>query len=85
MIAWEDLHPASPRGHALQLRCRADAVRRLDGAELSHVVASLTPEDAAEVIELVEPAVVASVLGAAKTQVRRRRRFPHRKRRRERP
>lgn len=83
-IAWEDLHPASPRGHALQLRCRADAVRRLDRAELGHVVASLTPDDATEVLELVDPAVAASVLDAAETQVRRRRRFPHRKRRHER-
>lgn len=84
VIAWEDLHPASPRGHSLQLRCRADAVRRLDRAELSHVVASLTLQDATEVLELVEPEVAASVLGAAETQVRRRRRFPHRKRRYER-
>jgi sporulation protein YlmC with PRC-barrel domain len=84
VIAWGDLHPASPRGHALQLRCRADAVRRLDRAELSHVVASLTPEDGAEILELVEPTVAAGVLGAAQTQILRRRRFPHRKRRLER-
>jgi magnesium transporter len=53
MVDWSDLHIASARGHALQLRTTSAALHRLSPAELSELVARLTPQRAAEALDAV--------------------------------
>jgi hypothetical protein len=55
LVDWRDLHLASGRGHALQLRTAASRVHRLTAKELEAVVARLPAHRAAEVLEVVQP------------------------------
>jgi CBS domain-containing protein len=53
LVDWSDLHIASARGHALQLRTTSAALHRLSPADLSELVARLTPLRAAEALHAV--------------------------------
>ena len=53
LVDWSDLHLASPRGHALQLRTTSAALHRLSPGELSELVARLPPQRAAEALHAV--------------------------------
>jgi sporulation protein YlmC with PRC-barrel domain len=53
MIAWDDLHFASGRGHELQLSSPAAAVHTLQPPELIELVSRLHPERGAEVLAAV--------------------------------
>jgi sporulation protein YlmC with PRC-barrel domain len=55
MIAWDALHVAAGRAHALQLASPAAAVHALQPEELAELVARLHPDRAAEVLAAVPP------------------------------
>jgi CBS domain-containing protein len=64
-IAWDALHPASGRAHALALATPGAAVHRLRGAELAHLAAALPPARGAEVLRSVGARRAAGALAAA--------------------
>ena len=61
-IAWKDLHPASPRGHSLQLATSRSALHRFTPPQLGRLISRLPVTRAAEVIEAVDVPVAARTL-----------------------
>lgn len=72
LVAWNDLHLASPRGHSVQLATATDGMRRLDADALAEVLARLATEQATEVLRTVGPARSAIALDASHDIHRRR-------------
>ncbi len=68
-IAWDDVHLASGRGHALQLATAGARVHRLHRAELATLVAELPAPRAAEVLRTVGPGRAATALSATRPEV----------------
>jgi len=72
LVAWNDLHLASPRGHSVQLATSTDGMRRLDPDALAEVLARLATEPAAEILRTIGPARSAIALDASHDIHRRR-------------
>ncbi|TXL57490.1 PRC-barrel domain-containing protein [Aeromicrobium terrae] len=72
VVAWEDLHLASPRGHSVQLATAAEQLRRLDAATLSAVVTRMPTEPATDVLRAIGPEHADRVLRASHAVHRRR-------------
>jgi sporulation protein YlmC with PRC-barrel domain len=83
LISWDELHLASPRGHALQLGAPAARVHRLSIDELADLVERLPPARGAEVLKATSPEKTAATLDRLPSETRdalagqpsRRRRF----------
>jgi hypothetical protein len=71
-LDWRDLHIASGRGHALQLRTPSARVHRLSASELEHVISRLPLGHAADVLRTVDPETAAGALGAVHPDLRSR-------------
>jgi magnesium transporter len=69
LVDWSDLHVASARGHALQLRTSSAALHRLSPAELSELVARLTPQRAAEALDAVGEDRAAAAVSIARPRL----------------
>jgi hypothetical protein len=65
IVAWDDLHLASPRGHSVQLATSTDGMRRLDPDALAEVLARLATEPATEIMRAVGPTRSAVALDAS--------------------
>jgi sporulation protein YlmC with PRC-barrel domain len=72
ILDWRDLHIASGRGHALQLRTPSARVHRLSASELEHVISRLPVGHAADVLRTVDPETAAGALGAVHPDLRSR-------------
>jgi sporulation protein YlmC with PRC-barrel domain len=72
LVAWNDLHLASPRGHRVQLTTSTDGMRHLDRDALAEVLARLATERATDVLRTVGPARSAEALHASHDVHRRR-------------
>lgn len=72
LVAWDELHLVSARGHSVQLAVSADGLRGLDASHLSEVVARLKTEQATEVLRAVGPAHAARALDVSHHHLRRR-------------
>jgi sporulation protein YlmC with PRC-barrel domain/CBS domain-containing protein len=65
-IAWQDVHLASGRAHALLLSTPSAAVHRMRRAELTHLVAELPSTRSAEVLRAVGPERAAAAISGAR-------------------
>jgi sporulation protein YlmC with PRC-barrel domain len=65
LVDWRDLHIASGRGHALQLRTTGARVHHLGASELAQVVSRLPVAYGADVLRAVGPETAAEALGTA--------------------
>lgn len=72
LVAWNDLHLASARGHIVQLATATDGLRRLDSDALADVLARLDTARAIEVMRTVGPTRSALALHASHDVHRRR-------------
>jgi sporulation protein YlmC with PRC-barrel domain len=63
LVDWRDLHVASGRGHALQLRTTAARVHRLGAGELADLVSRLPLARGADVLRTVRPEAAGGALG----------------------
>jgi sporulation protein YlmC with PRC-barrel domain len=72
ILDWRDLHIASGRGHALQLRTPSARVHRLSASELEHIIVRLPVGHAAEVLRTIDPETAAGALGAVHPDLRSR-------------
>jgi sporulation protein YlmC with PRC-barrel domain len=72
ILDWRDLHIASGRGHALQLRTPSARVHRLSASELEHVISRMPLSHAADVLRTVDPETAAGALGAVHPDLRSR-------------
>lgn len=72
IVAWSDLHLASPRGHSVQLATSTDGMPHLDRDALAEVLARLATERATDVLRTVGPARSADALHASHDVHRRR-------------
>lgn len=62
VVAWNDLHLTSERGHAVQLATPRSAVHHLDAAELAALISRLDTESATEVLAVTVPGVAADAV-----------------------
>jgi sporulation protein YlmC with PRC-barrel domain len=65
LVDWRDLHVASGRGHALQLRTAHARVHRLSASELAHLVSRMPLTSGADVLRTVRPRAAAGALDVA--------------------
>jgi len=72
LVAWDQLHLASGRGHSVQLATSTAGISRLDPDALADVIARLDTESATEVLRSVGPGRSADVLDASHHLHRRR-------------
>ena len=72
LVAWNDLHLASARGHLVQLATSTDGLRRLDPDALADVLARLDTARAVEVMRTVGPSRSARALHVSHDVHRRR-------------
>jgi len=72
LVAWNDLHLASARGHLVQLGTSTDGLRRLDPDALADVLARLDTARAVEVMRTVGPSRSARALHVSHDVHRRR-------------
>lgn len=72
LVAWNDLHLVSSRGHNVQLATGTDGLRRLDSAALAEVLARLATARAVDVLRNVGPSRSALALDASHDIHRRR-------------
>lgn len=72
LVAWDDLHLASPRGHTVQLALSTSGIRSLDLTSLAEVLARLATDPATDVLRTVGPDRAARVLDASHDIHRRR-------------
>jgi sporulation protein YlmC with PRC-barrel domain len=72
LVDWDDLHLTSTRGHLVQLSTATAGMRRLDSAGVAHLVARLSAGQAADVLDVLDPAVTAAALGVSQRSHRER-------------
>ena len=62
IVAWNDLHLTSERGHAVQLSAERAAVHRVDPSALAAVLSRINTDDAAEILAVKDPASAAAAV-----------------------
>lgn len=72
LVAWDDLHLASPRGHTVQLAVSTSGLRTLDPTSVAEVLSRLATDPATDVLRTIGPARAASALEASHDIHRRR-------------